>query len=330
MKKNIVFALLLLLMTASCSGDRFKIDGNLVNLDGAAVHIVYCADTVVVDQWVDVDKKGRFTYQGVSSQPVVVSLSDQRGKLLTQLIAMNGDHLKVAGDAGKSMGVNVKGNRLNEDWQLFRDEHRAFYADLNPNRLDAAIEKYVRDYPSDVLSTVLLVTDYSDFSDRDKVDKLLRGIEIQARPESLAGLLYGNEKGRKHTVLPRLMSLTLFKHGGKFEEIRLTDKTSVLSMWANPQQGRKALIDQLQTFDKGIRIIDILTESDSLRWHQTIADDPKGWLHYWAPGGPLEQGIQMLGITSLPWYAVTDSTGLVVYSGPSCDAAAKKAIELTH
>ena len=89
MMKNIVFSLLLLLMMASCNSDRFKIDGNIVNLNGAAVHIVYYADTVVVDQWVDVDKKGRFTYQGVSSQPVVVSLSDQRGELLTQLIAMN-------------------------------------------------------------------------------------------------------------------------------------------------------------------------------------------------------------------------------------------------
>jgi hypothetical protein len=222
----------------------------------------------------------------------------------------------------------VKGNSLNEEWQLFRDEHRAFYADPNPSRLDAAIEKYVREHPSNMLSTVLLVVDYSDFSDHDKVDKLLRGIEIQARPESLTGLLYGNEKDRKRAVLPRLMSLTLFKHGGKFEEIKLTDKTSILSLWANPQNSRNALINKLQTLDKGIRIIDVLTESDSLRWHQTIAGDPADWQHYWAPGGPMEQGIQMLGIKSLPWFAVTDSTGLVVYSGPNCDLASKKASEL--
>jgi hypothetical protein len=192
----------------------------------------------------------------------------------------------------------------------------------------AKFEKYVREHPSNMLSTVLLVVDYSDFSDHDKVDKLLRGIEIQARPESLTGLLYGNEKDRKRAVLPRLMSLSLFKHGGKFEEIKLTDKTSILSLWANPQNSRNALINKLQTLDKGIRIIDVLTESDSLRWHQTIAGDPADWQHYWAPGGPMEQGIQMLGIKSLPWFAVTDSTGLVVYSGPNCDLASKKASEL--
>jgi hypothetical protein len=39
----------------------------------------------------------------------------------------------------------------------------------------------------------------------------------------------------------------------------------------------------------------------------------------------LEQGIQLLGITSLPWYAVTDSTGMVIYSGPSLEQARKKA-----
>ena len=74
-----------------------------------------------------------------------------------------------------------------------------------------------------------------------------------------------------------------------------------------------------------VNVIDILAESDTLRWHQTIADE--GWPHYWAPGGPLEQGIQLLGITSLPWYAVTDSTGLVIYSGPNFNEAKKSALD---
>lgn len=33
----------------------------------------------------------------------------------------------------------------------------------------------------------------------------------------------------------------------------------------------------------------------------------------------------MLGINTMPWYAVTDSTGLVTYSGPSLDQAIKAA-----
>ena len=73
-----------------------------------------------------------------------------------------------------------------------------------------------------------------------------------------------------------------------------------------------------------MRVIDVLAESDTLRWHQTIAGEE--WVHYWAPGGPLEQGVQSLGITTLPWYAVSDSTGLIVYSGPNLNEAMSKVI----
>ena len=124
--------------------------------------------------------------------------------------------------------------------------------------------------------------------------------------------------------LPRIMALKLVKHGGDFEDVSLVDRMTLISFWANPQDNRSALINKLNQVGEGIRVIDVLTESDTLRWHQTIAADPKEWKHYWAPGGPMEQDVQLLGIKTLPWYAVTDSTGLVTYSGPSLDAALGK------
>ena len=176
-----------------------------------------------------------------------------------------------------------------------------------------------------MLSTVLLMVDYCDYTDRGKIEKMLKDIDAQARPESLTQAFPVELKSRKSNVLPRLMTLTLVKHGGNFEEVKLTDRITFINLWANPQKNRNILINKLQGLDEGVRIIDILTESDTLRWHQTIAGDPAGWQHYWAPGGPLEQGIQLLGITSMPWYAVTDSTGMVTYSGPDINAATQAA-----
>lgn len=326
--KQISFFLLLMAILTSCSSGSFKIDGNLTNLKGTTVKVIFSGDSGVVDGWTSVDKKGHFTLEGQASQPVLVSLYDGRGNPLVTLVAVNGDHLKVKGDAGKAMGVKVKGNRLNEDWQLFRDEHAAFYTDPNSSRLDAAIEKYVREHPDDMLSTVLLVADYSNYDDRDKVDRMLKGINSEARPESLARPLLDNRVPGKNSRLPRLMSLKLIKHNGDFEEIKLTDGIDLISLWASPQNDRKMLIDKIQTLDEDVRVIDVLAESDTLRWHKTIADDPESWPHYWAPGGPLEQGIQLLGITSMPWYAVVDSTGMVTYSGPSLkDAMSKAAVK---
>ena len=326
MKISHLFLLLLVTVLASCSSDSFKIDGDIADLGSNIVKVVYRGDSCIVDTTAEVDKKGHFTFKGTSVQPVIVSLLNQRGEQLATIVATNGDHLKIKGKAGTAGSVKVKGNRLNEDWQLFRDEHAAFYSDPNPSRLDAAIEKYVREHPADMLSTILLVADYSDYSNLDKVNQLLMSIEAKARPESLIASLLGYTKGRKKSNLPRLMTLNLIKHGGDFEEIKLTDRVVLLSLWANPQPDRKELLAKLQGINESIKVIDVLTESDTLHWHETIADE--SWPHYWAPGGPLEQGIQLLGITSMPWYAVTDSTGLIVYSGPSLDAATKKATDI--
>ena len=326
MKKIHLLLLLLAAMLASCSGDSFKIDGTVTHLDGTGLHVVFMADTSMVDEWVDVDEKGKFSFEGQSSQPALVSLFNQRGEAIITVVATNGDHLKVKGDASKALQVKVKGNRLNEEWQLFRDEHAGFYADNNPSRLDAAIEKYVREHPAELLSTVLLLADYSDHSNSEKVGTMLKGINAEARPESLMRLFPDHLLNNKKINLPRLNSLTLWKHGGGFEEVKLTDRMTLLALWAQPQKDRGALRTTIQAFKEKtagkVQVVDVLAESDTLRWHQTIVGED--WPHYWAPGGPMEQGVQLLGITSLPWYAVTDSTGLVTYSGPSLDVAISK------
>ena len=279
-------------------------------------------DSGVCDEWVAADKKGTFEFKGHAALPVLVTLLNQRGETLGMLVAANGDHLKVQGDARKAADIKVKGNRLNEDWQLFRDEHKAFYTDANSSRLDAAIEKFVREHPGELLSTVLLLGDYSDYTDRDKVNTLLNGIDDKARPVSLMRAFEIIKRDARHQGhLPRLMTINLMAHGGSFEEIKLTNQITLIHLWANPQDKRQAVIDKLQGVAAGIKVIDILADGDTIQWHKTIASDPEGWKHYWAPGGPLERDIQLLGFTSVPWYAVTDSTGLVTYSGSSVDAA---------
>lgn len=313
------FLSIIALALMSCSSDSFKIDGNIAHVEGA-VRIIFLGDSGMVDQLVNLDKKGHFSFEGEAAEPAIVNILNNKSERLAIMVAKNGDHLKVKGDAAKPMSIKVKGNALNEDWQLFRNEHAAFYTDPNPSRLDAAIEKYVRENPADVLSAILLMTDYSDYSDRAKIDKMLQGIDLKARPASLVSHFTERATAR-NTNMPRLISLKLAKTGGVFEEIPLMDHVTLISLWANPQNDRNALIQQLETLDDQIQVLDVLTESDTLRWHKTIAGDPQSWKHYWAPSGPLEMGIQLLGITTMPWFAVTDSTGMVTYSGSSLPAA---------
>lgn len=316
------FSLLLVasLLLSCGGGSSFKIDGQLVNFNGTSIRVIFNGDSGVVDEMVDLDKKGHFSFKGEASQPAIVNLVDQRNSLITTMVAVNGDHLKVKGDAATAMSVKIKGNKINEAWQLFRDEHAAFYTDPNPSRLNAAIEKYVREHPADVLSTVLLIADYSE---PENVTEMLSVIALEAKPKSLTSAYGLVGKERSNALLPRMMTLTLMKHKGPFEEIKLTGHYSLISMWIKNQDPRDKMREMLQGLDEGVQVIDVLAEGDTVQWQRTIADDPARWKHYWAPGGPVEQGIQLLGVTSMPWYAVTDSTGLVVYSGTSLTSAIK-------
>ena len=326
--------MLLAALVASCSGSGFKIDGDITGLNRNVVKVIYLADSGLVNEWVDLDKKGPFEFKGASAQPTLLNLQDHMGATIAAMVVADGDHLKVKGDAGKAMDVKVKGNRLNEDWQLFRKEHAAFYTDPNPSRLDAAIEKYVKEHPADVLSTVLLMADYSDHTDKARLDALLGSIEASARPESLTRSLPGFAASRKAAIMPRLMSITLFKRGAEFAEVDLTGRVTLINMWTQPQDGRASVVNTIAALTEeagnSMRVIDVLIESDTLRWGKTVADDPASWQHYWAPGGPLEPGIELFGITAAPWYVVTDSTGLATYNGPSLQAALAGVRDLTH
>ena len=112
MKKiqSLSLVLLLLAMLASCTSNSFKIDGNLANLEGSMVRIVFEGDSGLVDELVNADKKGHFTFKGSASQPTLVNVLSHRGKPITMVVAANGDHIKVKGDARKAMDVAIKGN----------------------------------------------------------------------------------------------------------------------------------------------------------------------------------------------------------------------------
>ena len=88
MKKLSVFIILLVVL-GSCNSHEFKIDGNIAGIDG--VRIVFSGDSGMVDEWVSIDKKGRFSYKGTSADPVLVSILDVHGEPVALVVAADGE-----------------------------------------------------------------------------------------------------------------------------------------------------------------------------------------------------------------------------------------------
>ena len=65
--KKIQFLFPLMLMAlailfSACSSDSFKIDGNIAHVEGA-VRIIFQSDSGMVDELINLDKKGHFSFR---------------------------------------------------------------------------------------------------------------------------------------------------------------------------------------------------------------------------------------------------------------------------
>lgn len=60
---------LTVLSLASCTSDSFKIDGNLTNLHGKNVRVIFRGDSGIVDERVNLDKKGISPLKGRRHSP---------------------------------------------------------------------------------------------------------------------------------------------------------------------------------------------------------------------------------------------------------------------
>jgi|GEM_PF-451786 len=325
----IILSLLTLLATSSCGKkNAFKLDAKLANLQPDEVRVIYQNDSGIVDMWVPLSQ-GKLSYQGTDvSQPVLLTVLDRKSQVLAYAVVQAGDHVKMSGDASKQHAVKVTGTKLNERWQLFRDEHAAFYADPNPSRLDAAIEKYIGENQSDMLSTVLLLVDYSNLTNRQHVDEMLKSISDEARPASLTQSYEALSSGKRS--LPRVPQLKLWQRGN-YEEVSLLGHTTLLYLWTRSREvtARNAVVNELKELaaNTAVTVADVLIESDSIMWSKTIAGDSVAWQHYWAPCGPQDGSLRLLGITSTPWFTVTDGDGLVAYNGVNLQQACRIARE---
>ena len=90
MKIRQILIIVIVALTAvltSCSGDGFRIDGNIAAIKGTMVRVVFDGDSGIVDELVNVDNKVHFTYEGESAQPVLVSILDMNGNQLMTVVA---------------------------------------------------------------------------------------------------------------------------------------------------------------------------------------------------------------------------------------------------
>lgn len=303
---------------SSCTSSDFTIQTQLDGVPERIVIIAYNGDQGTITERVTLGQGNSFTYHGSSEQYTVVSMWDQQGQLIAQLVVHNGDKMTVKSDGLQLPTKQVSGNEVTEQWMRFRKENHQAYDSHDEAAINRLIEEYIGKHPDKLLSTVLLVADYNQLDGGKQMRQLLQGIHADVRPQRLVGTLeylMQQQKGMPE----RIGSLTLYRMGRGFEELKANEQTTVLLFWSRHDESRQACVDAMRAMarraDKKILLVDVLVDSDTTQWSKTVSNDSSSWTHWWAPGGIMDPMLLGIPIARTPLFVVTDSTGRITHSG---------------
>lgn len=318
----LIMACLVLVVTVMCSCKKenkpFKVKVELQGLGSQQVKVVYSgADGGIVDYWAKCENNA-LEIEGTCANPSLFMVYNRMNVPIIKLVVAGGDKLEVKGKILEPYDLDVKGSEMAEQYNTFLVKHKTEYKSANSQALNTAIENYVKDNPKSVVSTVLVLLDYSP-SDDTAIDKLLEKIDDSAKPESLIDS-YNLLKARAKKPATKLTSLNIFEQStGDFQMAHIKgDKPSVIVFWDRElgSNKRKEIFDEMKMLDLSqVQVMDISLDIDSTGWYFATHQDGTTWKHYWVPGSMMNGEIVSLQVNTTPTIIVTDSLGNQQYRG---------------
>ena len=99
-----------------------------------------------------------------------------------RVYASNGDRIECHLTRNAPEKIQVSGNEISERWAKFLNDNADRLTSAGGND---AIEEYVRKNPSDIVSTLLMLTSYDASSDALRADSIMSSINPEMRPSLL-------------------------------------------------------------------------------------------------------------------------------------------------
>lgn len=296
----------------------FKVKIALQGLGSQQVKVVYSgADGGIVDYWAKCENNA-FEIEGTCSNPSLLMVYNKMNVPIIKLIVAGGDKLEVKGKILEPYNLKVEGSEMAKQYNDFLVRHKMEYQSTNSQALNTAIENYVKDNPKSIVSTALVMLDYSP-NDDTAIDKLLDKIDDSAKPESLMAS-YNLLKARSKKPTTKITSLNIFEQSsGDFQMAKIKgDKPSLIFFWDRDLglSDRNKIIEEMKMIEPSqAQLMDISLDIDSTGWYYATHQNNTSWKHYWAPSSMMNREIVSLQIDKIPTIIVTDSLGNQVYRG---------------
>lgn len=314
------------LFVSGCGNDEtFTISGIVHGAGTQNLRIGYVDNgSVVNDVTVAVD--GKFRYEGSASHPVVVDIFSSSRKLIGNVYAENGDAIEGEWNIDKPYDAKVDGNSASGDWAKFLRENSEVFQSGNVDAANDAIGRYVESHRDNVVSTLLMITNYNAAANESRADSLFNLIEPEARPDALVASYRQMTAGINAEMITRkIMPMRLYAGDDSVVSFRPSLQTLALLCFTE-QQGRGEIVPRLRRLtkdypEKRLRVVDISFASDTSAWRNITRRDSASWDECWAVGSAGNKSIEYLSVPRTPYFIVADSAGMQLYRGSSIEEA---------
>lgn len=307
--KALLFRLAILaaaILPASCSDSgSFKVTGSVEGLGTQNLHVVYRDGNMVRSVTAPaVDSK--FEFQGNSPRETVVEIFNNLRSPIGCFVVKNGETVDITLKANDFYFLKASGDKTSEKLADFLTKNRG-------DSLNARIASTVLAHPADFLSAVLLACYYDAGADPEKAAELVDALDYEKIPPILTVGL--REMLSRINSSPAVTDLRLRCFADSMTTVTPCDTAPTFYYLNDSNSMSDSIAALFDSIPERVKLVYILTASDSLRWSKIVAKLPERTISLWAPGGASENGISDWDITSMPYIIVADSAGMPIYRG---------------
>lgn len=312
---NRLFEFVLFLLLVSCGdSDSFTIKGTIEGSPTMNVRYIYYANGRV-NRGVTASREGKFEIKASSPTSTILEICDNDYRPMARMYVSNGDNIECQLKRERPYELKIKGNDISERWAKYLNEN-AEKLTLSVADANAAVEAYVSQYPEDIVSTLLMLTVYDASVDALHADSLMTSISQVYRPAILVdGFNAIMQRLVDQSVAKPVVAIPYYSRTDSLLSFKPSTKPWSLIVVSDDKSPRAdSIVPVLRRLSKTkfrskLQIVDLSMDIDTVRWHKSIAVDTAKWQQGWVAASIASPGIDRLGIPSLPYYIITDSTG---------------------
>lgn len=311
-------------LLSSCGDDEtFRVEGSIAGSPTMNLRVAYYGNGGM-QMAITAAREGKFEFTGSSQQPTLVEIMDNDYRPIGRLYAVNGDELSCRLNRANPFDITVSGSDIARRYaDAMRDKAETMQRGSWSQRNDI-IAGYIAANPTDIVSTLLLLTAYDSAHDPFGADSLMTAISPEARPATLTDsynfLLHRLVSEREGN---RVMPIRYVTHADSMTTFNPSQQAYALLALSDKDCGRTdSIVPALRRLSRNLQkghftIVDFSLDPDTIIWHRTIKPDSASWRQGWCAAAIASPGIERLAAPSLPYFVVVDSAGSRVFGSPS-------------